>query len=189
LSLTLMPQRPPYVRFEQRAEEDRAASITTGGTIMRDIDYVVVQQVGSKDTFEKQADEWLGDIEKQSRDGNYPAEWVTHFRQKFTAYKQGLEAPELGMPIRHWPSVSKAQAENLIGAGCRTVEDLLQRAGMGSRELQNKARAYMSAREGNKAAEQITALQAERENDKTTIQSLETRLANLESQLTSKKRA
>ena len=30
-SVSLMPARPPYVRFEQRTEEDRNATIDSGG--------------------------------------------------------------------------------------------------------------------------------------------------------------
>ena len=42
MNIALMPQRPPYVVFEQRAVEDRNASIQSGGLKMRDVDYVVV---------------------------------------------------------------------------------------------------------------------------------------------------
>ena len=96
--------------------------------------------------------------------------------------------------MRQWPSLSKAQAENLIAAGVRTVEDVaamneptMQRVGMGARELKGKAKAYVESRDQNKAAEQITALQAQLGDRETRIEALEARLAALEAG--SKKRA
>lgn len=187
MAIALMPQRPPFIVFEQRAIEDRNASIAAGGLVMRDVDYVIVRQVGCKDTVEKEAEGWLVDIEKAAAQGTYPGEWVRHFREKYQAFKAGQAEPELGLSVRQWPSLSKAQAENLIAAGVRTVEDVatmneqtMQRVGMGARELQRKARAYVDSRETNKAAEQIAALQADLENRDATITSLEQRLAKLE---------
>lgn len=186
-TIALMPQRPPYVQFEQRAVEDRNATIKAGGLVMRDVDYVIVMQVGSKDTAEKEALDWLNDLDRLAQNGNYPIEWAQHFRRQYESWKAGHEVPELGLSVRQWPSLSKAQAENLLAAGVRTVEDVatmneqtMQRVGMGARELQRKARAYVDSRETNKAAEQIAALQAEVENRDATITSLEQRLAKLE---------
>lgn len=186
-TIALMPQRPPYVQFEQRAVEDRNATIKAGGLVMRDVDYVIVMQVGSKDTAEKEALDWLNDLNRLAQNGNYPIEWAQHFRRQYESWKAGHEVPELGLSVRQWPSLSKAQAENLLAAGVRTVEDVatmneqtMQRVGMGARELQRKARAYVDSRETNKAAEQIAALQAEVENRDATITGLEQRLAKLE---------
>lgn len=187
MNISLMPQRPPYVQFEQRAVEDRNATIKAGGLVMRDVDYVIVMQVGSKDTAEKEALDWLNDLDRLAQNGNYPIEWAQHFRRQYESWKAGHEVPELGLSVRQWPSLSKAQAENLLAAGVRTVEDVatmneqtMQRVGMGARELQRKARAYVDSRETNKAAEQIAALQADLENRDATITSLEQRLAKLE---------
>lgn len=194
MAIALMPQRPPFVTFEQRAIEDRNATIKAGGLVMRDVDYVIVRQVGCKDTVEKEAEGWLVDIEKAAAQGTYPGEWVRHFREKYQAFKAGQAEPELGLSVRQWPSLSKAQAENLIAAGVRTVEDVavmneptMQRVGMGARELKGKAKAYVESRDQNKAAEQITALQAQLGDRETRIEALEARLAALEAG--SKKRA
>lgn len=179
-SIALMQPRPPFIVFEQRAIEDRNASIAAGGLVMKDVDYVVIRQVGSRDTVEKEAAEWLNDIDRMVRANAYPADWAKHHRQAYEAFKEGREAPELGLSVREWPSVSKAQAENLIRVGVRTVEDVavmneqsMQRFGMGARELKAKAAAYLETRENNKAAEQLAALQVEIENKDTRIATLE----------------
>jgi hypothetical protein len=194
MPIALMPQRPPFVTFEQRAIEDRNATIKAGGLVMRDVDYVIVRQVGCKDTVEKEAEAWLADIDKAAMSNTYPGEWARHFREKYLAFKAGQAEPELGLSVRQWPSLSKAQAENCIAAGVRTVEDIaamneptMQRVGMGARELKQKAKAYLESRDANKAAEQITALQAQLNDRDTRIETLETRLAALEAG--SKKRA
>ena len=196
MTIALMPQRPPFVTFEQRAVEDRNATISAGGVVMRDVDYVIVRQVGCRDTFEKEAEPWLDDIEAASRKGQYPGEWVRHFREKFAAYKAGQAEPEMGLSLRQWPSLSKAQAENLIAAGVRTVEDVaamneptLQRVGMGARELKRKAQAYLDSRNDNKAAEKITALEAQLADAVARNESLEARLAALENEGKGKRRA
>ncbi len=195
MSIALMPQRPPYVTFEQRAVEDRNASIAAGGMVMKDVDFVIVRQIGSKDTHEKNALEWLSDIDRAAASGQYPNEWARHFREKFKAYKEGQDEPELGLSVKQWPSLSKAQVENLLGAGVRTVEDIagmneptMRKVGMGARELQKKARTYLETRDANKAAEQITALRIENEAKDDRISTLEARLLALES-AASKKRA
>ena len=188
MSIALMPARPPYVRFEQRTEEDREATIASGGPKMRDVAFVVVMQPGSKDTFEQQADLWLEYIAKCAEQGGYPPEWSEHFHREYANWKAGMQTGELGMAIREWASLTKAQAENLIACNVRTVEDAaamneqtMQRYGMGSREIKNKALAYLESREANKGAELITALRAESANKDARIDSLEKRVAELAS--------
>lgn len=195
MSIALMPQRPPYVTFEQRAVEDRNASIAAGGMVMRDVDFVIVRQVGSKNTLEKDAAEWLADLSNLVSNGTYPAEWAAHFREKFNAYKAGQSEPELGLSVKQWPSLSKAQVENLLSAGVRTVEDVaamnesaMQKVGLGARELKKKAVAYIETRDANKATEMINALRVENETKDERIASLEARLQALEAS-TTKKRA
>lgn len=194
MSIALMPQRPPYVTFEQRAVEDRNASIAAGGMVMKDVDFVIVRQIGSKDTHEKNALEWLSDIDRSAASGQYPMEWARHFRDKYQAYKAGQDEPELGLSVKQWPSLSKAQVENLLAAGVRTVEDVagmneptMRKVGMGARELQKKARTYLETRDANKATEMISSLQIAVETKDERIASLEARLAALEAG--SKKRA
>lgn len=194
-NLALMPDRPPYVVFEQRAEEDRDATIASGGIVMRDVNYAVVRQPGSKDSIEKQADQWLEDVRRRVMQGKYPQEWLDHFQRQYAAFKEGQTAPEMGLSVKEWPSLSKAQVHNLLAAGVRTVEDAaamneptMQRVGMGAREIKAKAVAYIESREQNKAAEKIAALQADLANRDTTIESLEKRLAALEAAQTQGKR-
>ena len=145
-----MAERPPYVRFEQRAEEDRNASIESGHYVAKDVNYALITPPGSKDCVEKIAEEWLDQIKKKAIEGSFPAAWAEHFA---FAYKQWLldnTVPETGTPIKGWALIGPAMQQQILQANIRTVEDLavmneagLQRIGMGARDLQNKAKAWL----------------------------------------------
>jgi hypothetical protein len=117
-------ERPPYVMFEQRVVEDRAASIASGKYTIKDIDYVVVTRPGSRDSIEKEALVWLSELGEKARLGNAPVAWHTAFEAAYAAWKKGTEMPVNGTPIKGWPVLSPAAQENLIRAGFLTLEDL-----------------------------------------------------------------
>jgi hypothetical protein len=160
--------RPPYVRFEQRAEEDRDASIAAKGRqVMKDVDYAIIHAVGSKDGVEKVATEWLDHCELQASKGKWPSDWVVAHRKMYNDWKAGLEIVPIGFSVRQWPGISKAQAENLVNAGVLTVEDVaaaneqtMQRIGMGARALKDKAQAWLDSSKGN-VGEELAALRAQ----------------------------
>jgi len=182
VSISLMQQgRPPYVRFEQRAEEDRAATVAANKLVLKDVDYAIIHTAGSKDTVEKIAPEWLAHCDLQAAKGKYPGDWVKAHRKMYEDWKAGLEIVPIGFSVRQWPGISKAQAENLVIAGVLTVEDLasaneqtMARLGMGARQLKEKAQAWLDAGKGN-VGEELAALRAQvsdllqtvgRQNDK-----------------------
>lgn len=186
MTVSLMPSRPPYVRFEQRTEENRDESIKTGGLITRDVNFAIIMQVGSKDSVEMKADEFVTLYHQHARNGLIPAEWADHFEREYGKWKAGQDVSDLGCSVRAWPGVSKAQVENLIAAGVRTVEDAaamnettMRRLGMGAREIKQRASAYLEAREQHKAGETIAALRADVEGKEARIESLERRVAEL----------
>ena len=45
--------RPPFVNFEVRAEEDRTASIEQGHYVAVDVDYALITPAGSRDCVER----------------------------------------------------------------------------------------------------------------------------------------
>lgn len=194
MTVSLMPSRPPYVRFEMRTEEDRAATIASGGLRMRDVAFAVIMQAGGKDTTERKAEDWLSNIARMATEGVYPPEWSDHFHREFAKWQAGQTVDDLGTSVRGWASVSPAMAENLMAAGVRTIEDVaamneqgMHRVGMGARELKNKAVAWLESREANKAAELISALRADSESKDTRIASLEAQVAELVASLPKKR--
>lgn len=159
-------ERPPYVRFEQRAVEDRQATLEAGMVQYKDVDYVLVTPAGTHDVHEEKAENWLKKQAKNAKDGRIPDSHYRHYEQMYERYKEGLELPENGIPIKNWPMITPAQVQQILQANIRTVEDLaaapeeaLVRMGMGARALKQKAEAYLQSGDAGKAAGQIHDLQ------------------------------
>lgn len=160
--------RPPYVKFEERAFEDRSASEKEGRYISVAVDFVVIRQVGSRDTVECDAQQWLKQIKK---DPGFHSDWVEQFEKQYRAYKSGQEITPNGTHVKMWSTIGKAQCDMLLNANLRTVEDVAQASesalmnvGIGARELQQKARAWLAtADEHGKGAQELTALRVKTE--------------------------
>ena len=146
-----MADRPPYVRFEQRAEEDRNGSIEAGHYVAKNINYALITSPGSKDCVEKIAEDWLAQIKNKAREGGFPPPWADHFAFAYKQWQEENTIPENGTPIKGWALLSPAMQQQVLAANIRTVEDLavmnedgLARVGMGARDLQNKAKAWLA---------------------------------------------
>lgn len=161
--------RPPFVEFKQVAIEDREQSMAAGRRVTKNINMAFIMQPGSRDQVEKVAEEWIEQIKRQSYAGNYPETWAQAFEARFNAWLTGKETPESGLPVREWPVLSPAEAENLISAKVFTVEDLanlneeaIANLGMGMRLLRDKARAWFDAgNDSGKNAERLVALEVQ----------------------------
>jgi len=155
--------RPPYVQFKESFVEDRAATDKEGRYIAKPVDHVVVRQVGSKDSVEVEATQWLAQIRK---DPGFHPDWVKQYQAQYEAYKSGQEVTPLGTHVKTWPLISKAQSEMLLNANLRTVEDLaeasesaLMNVGIGARDLQQKARAWLdTSRDRGVNAQELISL-------------------------------
>ena len=183
--------RPPYVTFEFRAEEDRAASIEAGHYVSKDVPFVLVTPMGSKDRHESPADEWFARREQDAAEGRFPREWLSAFKGAFAEWKAGREIPLNGTSVANWPVASPAQVKMLLDLKVRTVEDLaeaneetLNRLGMGGRTLKQKAQDWLaSANDMGKVSEQLTGLRADNEALKQRNEQLEKQLREVIPQL------
>jgi hypothetical protein len=161
--------KPPYVRFEIRPEEDRAATIKAGHYVGNDVVYAIVTPAGTKDRIEKKVDDWLANLEEGVKQERVPESWLHHYRRKYEDYKASRETPETGAPIKDWPSVTPAQVNSLLDMGITTVEllaeaneEALARLGMGARALKQKAVIWLeSSNEQGKLVEKMNALEIE----------------------------
>lgn len=150
--ISVFDKRPPYVRFEEREMGLNAeATAAAGRPIPKVVIMACVTNAGSKDCFEKIAEEWIEDKHKQALNGLFPLEWVTLFRAQFEAFKQGHELPREGTPIKTWAMCSREAATRLIAGGITTVEDLaefpdsnLNVIGMDGRYLRDMARGWIN---------------------------------------------
>lgn len=157
--------RPPYIRFVQRAVEDRSKEIAKGKYEYRNVDIVLLTVPGQKDTTERYAEDWLADSRRNAEDGRIPAEWPELFEKAYDRWKKGEALPETGTAIKGWSLLSPAAQEVVIQAGVRTVEDLAAisdeaagRIGIGAVTFKQKAAAWLKEanEKGTVAAENAT---------------------------------
>lgn len=146
---SIADKRPPYVTFEEREMGVNAEATEAAGRLVpRVIIMALIRPHGSKDCFEKPAEEWLADARKK---GQYPLEWQHHFELQLSEWKKGNELPRDGTPIKTWSMLSHLQINQLIASGVTTVEDLAQfpdsnldALGMGGRYLRDTARGWIN---------------------------------------------
>jgi hypothetical protein len=183
--------RPPYVTFETRPVEDRAASLEEGGFKYKDVIFALIHPMGSKDRIERVAAEWIEQNEIHVRDGRMPAEWLKAFKFALAEYKEGREIAPDGTDIKMVSAFTPAQVKSMQDAGIRTVEDMaaandscLDMIGMGGRMLKQRAAAWLEAEKGQgklagkleKLAGEVAALQAINTSKDDKIASLEAAL-------------
>lgn len=180
-------ERPAYVQFETRTEEDKAASARHGRYTFKEFDVAIVTPPYSKDCVEFKVEQWLLNIDKNLRDGRIPEEWAKHWKESYQRWKDGQELPLNGTPIKGWGVISPAQQASLIHINCKTVEDLaavneegMRRIGMGALDLRNKAQAWLkSMNDHGGATLKIAALEQENSVLRTSVESLEKKVAAL----------
>ena len=154
-------ERPAYVKFEPRAEENRDQSIEAGRPVYEDVVYAIVTPPGGNLVVEKKADEWVA---SKKNDPFY-----RHYKEAYEAFLEDREAPVDGTPIEMWPAATPASVKQIRGAGLRSVEDLaaanetsITKMGMGGRALKQKAISWLeTAGNTGKVAEENAAMRAQ----------------------------
>lgn len=147
----IFQQRPPFVRFEERqGSRDEAASLEAGYPIHRTVVMACITPHGSKDCFEKPADDWIAQIRDKAAKGEYNPEWARYFAEQFKEWKLGNELPREGTPVKTWQLATRDQAARLIEMGYRVVEDVAQipdsglaQIGLDGRYIRDLARTWV----------------------------------------------
>lgn len=124
----------------------------------KEVEYVEWAKVGSGATTVER----ISALSK-SKEGRTNPVWDV-IRPHYERWKQGQEAPTEGTPLDVWPAVTKGQVEHLRLLNIRSVEDVaaandatMEKMGMGARVLRDKARAFISAKQGQSViAEQLS---------------------------------
>jgi len=195
--MEIAKDRPAYISFELRAEEDRQATIAAGHYVPKEVEYVIITPQGSKDRTERVAADWFVKLAQDVKEQRFPQEWLTAYRSAYKDWKEGNETPLTGTPIKSWPVASPGQIAACLMANIRTVEDLaaaneesIGRVGMGGRALKQKAVEWLSASANiGKTTEEITALKQANTELKARNESLEARLLKLEAAADAKPKA
>lgn len=185
-----LEERPPFVRFETRSEEDREATIQAGHYVGRDVDYAFITPAGSRDVIERNVKEWLTQLDEQVLQERINPAWRNAFRDMYRAFVEGKELPITGTPIINWPGLSPSQTKQLQSLNLRAVEDVaamneetIARIGMGGRALKDRAVAYLeTASNVGAVAEVSAALKAENADLRRQNEELQARMRSLETQ-------
>lgn len=179
--------RPAYVRFERRPVEDKKESLKQGKYVARDVDYALITPPYSKDCIHVKVDQWVENMEQDVRNNRISREWRDQYIKQLEAWRNGQELPPVGTPIRGWGILSPAQQENLIRLTILTVEDLAgvndegcRRIGMGSMELRNKAKAWLSQlQDKGPLTNEIAALKSENTSLRTSVETMAAQIEEL----------
>ena len=168
MNLSIAEAKAPFVQFEMRAVEDRAATLANGSYTTKDVAYSIITPAGSKDRYEKEASEWFAGLMQNVREERFPQEWLDLFTRRFEAWKKSEEMPVEGTPIKNWPVLSPSQRANCLAWHILTVEQLaaaneevITRLGMGGRSLVQQAKDYLQAAGPGKVTLDLDSLRTE----------------------------
>lgn len=189
--------RPPIFRYEMLAVEDRAATqiANDGSIVMKDEAWVFVQQLGSRDEACFPANQWIEQMELESRlrPKQMPSRWVQMFKDTFKAFKNGVAMQVDGTPISLATFLTPAEIMNLKRIGAQAIEDAAamndeacRRYGLGGVPVKQKCQDWLKAKDGNKAAlemnqlrQQNQALEEQMKDQQETINDMRAQLAVL----------
>jgi hypothetical protein len=147
--ISIFDKRPPFVRFETREIGiNEKASEAAGRPIPNTYVMAMITPHGSKDVVEKIAVEWLKQIKDKALAGDYPAEWVQHFKLQFDEWMKGNELPREGTPVATWPVITQEASKRIRAVGYTTVEDLAQIPDSGLAEIGMDGRYWRDAARG-----------------------------------------
>lgn len=182
--MQMREDRPPFVKFEWRAVENRQASQEAGHYVAKDIAYAIVTPAGSKDRYENQVDDWFRMLEFERKENRFPPDWLQYYRNLYNSWLADEAPVELGTALRNWPVLSPAQLRMCQEVHLRTIEDLaianeetLSRLGMAGRTLKQKAQDWLeSSKHAGKQTEEMTALRVMNERLMQEVQDLRARV-------------
>lgn len=144
-----------HVEFYTDAIENKRKSIDAGRPIFEDVEMVRVKIAGDpKNTFVAPANAECGRDRETNERITYKDRFPEHYR--FFADHKGEAI--IGTPLSEVPWLTASKVQELKALNIMTVEalaqldgSLLQRIGMGGRELKNQATAWLDKAEGSKA--------------------------------------
>lgn len=198
--------RPPFVKFETRTIEDRAATIEQGHFVGKDVDFIVVIPHGQegKLVIEQPYGDWLAKMKPQAgmewraagagmdtppmQATRFPRDWLDKIEEGYKAWKEGREIPLEGTALINWPVLPPSIREVALALHIRTVEefasmtdDTAARIGMGAIALRQRAVDWlrMGSGEAAKVSAEKQALAAENKDLKDRVAKLEGQIKEL----------
>lgn len=180
-------ERPAYVRFERIAVEDKAASVSQGRYVAREIDMALITPPYSKDVFKIKVPQWIANMKQDVQNNRLPEAWMDDYIAAYEKWKKGEEIPLNGIAIKGWGVISLSQQETLIRMNVLTVEDLaaindegIKRIGMGGMDLKNKAQAWLAQlKDKGPLTQEMASIKAENSLLKSNVETLTRQVGEL----------
>lgn len=152
-NITVNTAMPPMVKFAVDYKEDRNATLIKNEFVGIEFDKIVITPHGTKDYYEFEYKDWLGQTRQQVSENRFPREWLQMIEQQYRAWKNDTPVPTFGTPLKDWKHVTpqvlaamKANNISTIEELATANEDTIRRLGMGSRILHQKAKQYLEQR-------------------------------------------
>lgn len=165
------------VKFFDKSVQDKAKTEAEGRPVFKDVCYVDIRTVGSKNGF----------VCRPARQQD-----KTRFPKHYEAYKQRAEVPTEGTPLVEWTLISRSQAEELAYLNVKTVEQLASVSDgnisviMGGYDLKSRAKKWLEQAKNvaqENVAEAVKSAKEEAAEQRARADMLEERLAKLEASM------
>lgn len=146
----------PIVKFETMSVEDAFLSSEKGHYVAKDVDIALVSAPSSRDIMRYNVAQWIEQLKTDEHNGRCPQGTADRVTAAYEAFKKNKEPPLNGTSIKTVTFLSPAQVDTLLRMSINTVELLadmnaegLERVGMGSVAMRDKARAWLKAAQGD----------------------------------------
>jgi hypothetical protein len=141
--------RTAFPTFYVEAVENRSKSEAEGRPVFDEVEYVRIMIAGDQKT---EIIKKVSDVVRNQ------------YRNEYMHWKQTQQQAVSGTPIEQWPAASVSFVKTAKMLNITTVEALadlhdgaLQRLGMGARDMQARARAFLLAAKDNAVTEKLAA--------------------------------
>ena len=144
-----------YVRFYLYPHHNRAKSTEEGRPIYEDREYIEIMQPGNKDSI----------INRLATPKD-----LKRFANQYSGFKNNGEEVLEGTPLKEWPSITRAQVEELKYFNVHTVEQLAGMTDanaqnfMGISQMKRRAEAFLASTKDSAAGEKLAAELAMRDS-------------------------
>lgn len=154
------------VKFYLKTVPDKEASMKAQAAKFKEVEYISITVPGTRDEVARPA----GPREK--------ARFPEHYRR----FKERMEAPATGTPLKEWSRMARSLAEELSFLNIKTVEQLAEITDsacqnfMGGHNWREEAREFLVAQEKNIKASELSK---ELEDTKAQLQEMKDQMAEL----------
>ncbi|AIV65800.1 hypothetical protein [Burkholderia pseudomallei] len=143
-----------FVEFSLEPIHQEAESEKQGRPIYKDVPHIRIHFAGDRTKMIFRPVKMQDDQQGPSDPRRFPRQWA--------AFQEQRSQVQEGMPLEHWPPLSRSEVLSMKAMHIHTVEQLAAMTDsnlswLGARELRDKAAAWLKNAEGGKETVRLTA--------------------------------